>query len=74
MAPIFVENIVGIIYNFNLEKSWGRTGFDGDSEAKVACRGSTNLVKKVDQSKCRTTASCCLTCRQAVSLAFSCGA
>lgn len=42
-------------------------------ETKVACRGSTHLVKKVEQSNCRTTATCCLEIRYAVSLEFSCG-
>ena len=42
-------------------------------ETKVACRGSTHLVKKVDQSNCRITATCCLEIRYAVSLEFSCG-
>jgi hypothetical protein len=69
-----LTKIIGIPYNLYLVKSWGRTGFDGDNETKAACRGSAHLVKKVDQTKCRTTASCCLTHRYAVSLALSCGA
>ena len=67
-----LTRFIPLKYNFSLGVG-GRTGFDGGNETKVACRGSTHLVKKVDQSKCRTTATRCLETRHAVSLGFSCG-
>ena len=50
----------------------GRTGFDGDNETKVACRGPVSLVKKADLIKCGTYSTCCLISRHAVSRSYSC--
>ena len=53
---------------------WGRRGLDGDNEAEAACRGSTNLVKKVEKNKCRNSACCCLRSKAAIPFALSRGA
>jgi len=67
------DNKKNIFYNFKVI-DWGRKGLDGDNEAEAACRGSTNLVKKVEKKKCRNSACRCLKSKAAIPLAFSRGA